>query len=420
MLIKPTSKLLLFFTGIALLFPLFLQYSSIIYTGDLYDSGGNIQILPIPISFFYCFFIFCLVFRHLRKAYISLAFIVASTFLMALPLLFESLMLQPNVQKGILLAQILMPMIAVILGQILSDDETAISKGFLIVLLLIVPFQLVAGWAHGTLSLTHNLYLFSIYQQFQYVPHIFICAYIFAITSLWGKYRSLLCFLSFIMAIYTVASSSYLAIAIFFPFITFFIFSALKINKNIPSDLAKILIILSSTILALCVIRAYFAIAQITDLTFINGMFFGKFQSLYQNLYDYKLPDNFQERLKIWHFYGNRIIQSYGTVFFGHTISIDRNIVKSAHNYYIDIVYNFGIISLLPMLVLVGYTFNLVRKCKSNLSLGTKWHAFVVFYLVLIDANFKATLYQPYSGIFTYFLWGLLLSRLHRTREYPL
>jgi hypothetical protein len=36
----------------------------------------------------------------------------------------------------------------------------------------------------------------------------------------------------------------------------------------------------------------------------------------------------------------------------------------------------------------------------------------MVAFLVLVDSNFKVTLRQPYPGIFAYFLWGLLLSRL--------
>lgn len=42
----------------------------------------------------------------------------------------------------------------------------------------------------------------------------------------------------------------------------------------------------------------------------------------------------------------------------------------------------------------------------------TWWLTVIVFYLVVIDSNFKVTLRQPYPGIFAYFMWGLLLSRL--------
>ena len=39
---------------------------------------------------------------------------------------------------------------------------------------------------------------------------------------------------------------------------------------------------------------------------------------------------------------------------------------------------------------------------------------------VVIDSNFKVTLRQPYPGIFAYFMWGLLLSRLRTsTTESP-
>jgi len=38
--------------------------------------------------------------------------------------------------------------------------------------------------------------------------------------------------------------------------------------------------------------------------------------------------------------------------------------------------------------------------------------AVVVGFLVLVDNNFKVTFRQPYPGLFGFFLWGLLVSRL--------
>ena len=46
-----------------------------------------------------------------------------------------------------------------------------------------VPLQLFAGVVAGVLSLTHNLFLFSIYQHFQFVPVIFVAAYCLVLGS---------------------------------------------------------------------------------------------------------------------------------------------------------------------------------------------------------------------------------------------
>jgi len=60
----------------------------------------------------------------------------------------------------------------------------------------------------------------------------------------------------------------------------------------------------------------------------------------------------------------------------------------------------------------MGYTVYLCFKQRKFISVETWWLLAIVFYLVVIDSSFKVTLRQPYPGIFTYFLWGILLSRL--------
>jgi drug/metabolite transporter superfamily protein YnfA len=61
----------------------------------------------------------------------------------------------------------------------------------------------------------------------------------------------------------------------------------------------------------------------------------------------------------------------------------------------------------------------LVRRQKSAVlgDLGLLGLTLVVLFLVLIDSNFKVTLRQPYPGVFTFFLWGLLLAKLSRLRR---
>jgi hypothetical protein len=78
----------------------------------------------------------------------------------------------------------------------------------------------------------------------------------------------------------------------------------------------------------------------------------------------------------------------------------------------LDIVYNFGLIGLIPIFALMGYTASLCWKKRKILRAETWWLTAIVFFLVVIDSNFKVTLRQPYPGIFAFFMWGLLLSRL--------
>jgi hypothetical protein len=87
-------------------------------------------------------------------------------------------------------------------------------------------------------------------------------------------------------------------------------------------------------------------------------------------------------------------------------------VYPSALNYYLDFAYNFGLLGLLPLVMLALYS--LVGVCR-------RWREFwahspylglalVVIFMLVVDSAFKVGLRQPYSGVIMFFLWGLLLA----------
>lgn len=132
------------------------------------------------------------------------------------------------------------------------------------------------------------------------------------------------------------------------------------------------------------------------------------------------LPINLQERIEDWMLFGRPIFSSPASFFFGHP-PMDRSVRTSAHNYYIDLAYNFGVIGLLPIIALFAYTTGLLwQRRKAVLeSKRLLWLAVLVTFFIVIDSNFKVTLRQPYPGIFAFFLWGLLLARLRNSVTGP-
>lgn len=130
------------------------------------------------------------------------------------------------------------------------------------------------------------------------------------------------------------------------------------------------------------------------------------------------LPLNAAERVGDWILFGRPIFSSVETVLFGHDKPIDRLIRSSPHNYYIDLAYNFGVLTLLPIFLLIAYTARAIWQRRREVWQVDRLTALVavVLFLVVIDSNFKVTLRQPYPGIFAFFLWGVLLARL-RTRD---
>ena len=91
-----------------------------------------------------------------------------------------------------------------------------------------------------------------------------------------------------------------------------------------------------------------------------------------------------------------------------------RAVSTSAHNYYLDFLYNFGLIAFLPLAWLIAHTGRRLWRERRRLAndLPLLGLALVVTFLVVVDNNFKVTFRQPYPGLFGFFLWGLLLSRL--------
>jgi hypothetical protein len=159
---------------------------------------------------------------------------------------------------------------------------------------------------------------------------------------------------------------------------------------------------------------SYFTVAMSNPL-FLQKFGFLRMEIVGADLEAYKkLAPNIMERLYYWEYYSKNIVSGSKRVLFGHRKRPDRAKYPSAHNYYLDFVFNFGVLAILPLLGLIGYTVLMVYLgwepiLASSSLLGL---TLVVFLLVLVDNSFKVGLRQPYPGILTFFLWGVLLSRL--------
>jgi len=124
-------------------------------------------------------------------------------------------------------------------------------------------------------------------------------------------------------------------------------------------------------------------------------------------------------RLNIWQLYWDGITESPLLFIFGHEQRINRRVAPSAHNYYLDLTYNYGFISLLPIIVLFLYTLTNVYKSKRDIVSSPRLLVlvFLVFFYLVIDNSLKVGLRQPYPGIISFFIWGVLLTKLEQLRH---
>src|SRR6185369_3396166 len=130
---------------------------------------------------------------------------------------------------------------------------------------------------------------------------------------------------------------------------------------------------------------------------------------------------NVEERFSDWRLFGGGVIESPEALLFGHPKPLARDQRTSAHNFYIDFAYSFGVLALLPVLALIAYTAALLWRRREAVwaSESLLALALVVTLLVLVESNLKVSLRQPYPGIAIFFLWGLLLARLREPVAVP-
>lgn len=395
--------------GAGILLPVFFQLGGGIYrdVSPIIDSQGQLTRLPLPVSLLIYPAVLLLLTGKIAQAKPALAMVIGTFAACFLSLWLGADGVTPSQYKLLMIVQVALPLGALVLGQLVEDRHKILARSFLIVLSIIVPLQLLATWFQGSLILTHYLYAFSIYSHFQYVTLIFVCAYAYCLTSLWEEHRIWLCVLVLPIFIYVTASLSFLTIFAYMALLLVF-----ACEKLWPYRGNARLVTISATVLAAIVFGGvtYFGKmdGQRTSVEGEYGLFHGKFRSLAQG----NMPLNVQERFGDWRLFGAGIVESGKTMLVGHPRPMPREIRSSPHNWYIDMAYTFGLVSLLPIFGLMAYTVYLCWTRKAALPSQTWWLAVIVAYLVIVDSNFKVTLRQPYPGIFAYFLWGMLLTRI--------
>jgi hypothetical protein len=400
--------------GAALLLPLFIQLKGVIYHSPslpMIDSGGRILNLPLPISLAACF-AGTLLLARFEQARRSMVLVFFLFFGMALTsVITTGGQIDYGSRKLLLLLQFLLPVFALALGEMIGHDSrhySRLPRVFLYFLLIFVPAQLVLTWAQHQHILTHDMLVFSIYQHRQFVPVIFISAYLLALFSLWTHpgQRVVLVGLGVVMGVYTAMSFSALALGLFMLGTGVLMAKRLKPWQTVAIFLA-IAAGIAATLWGLRNTGEFLEKYRPSVITPAAGQF------------GPEVPESVSRRIADWTIHGRGIVENPQTLLFGHSEALDRAVTTSAHNYYLDFVYNFGAVAFLPLFALICYTVVLVVRNRSAVSrdLGLLGLALVVLFLVLVDSNFKVTLRQPYPGVFTFFLWGLLLSRLSRLRR---
>ncbi len=415
------QALILFF----LVFPIFIQFSgSMVFADNAmnYLSEGKLSRLPLPVSLIACFVGIAVLVRYNK---VQLATSVLFCFFITM--LFSVFINSPangseELNKLVLVIQYILPVFALILGQSYLQPENIylrFESVFLYILLLIVPFEVVATimqYGHG--YLTPYLYVFSIYQHLQYVPVIFIGLYSLCIYSLIDSrlLRNLMLFLSPFMGVYIIFSNSLLALSVLILLIISLFIFLLFSRKHV---------IWMSFLILLLMVSILFTFSS--SPSSFQKKYHSFFPEISQTDNNHKMESNKDEvvnvndRLIYWKIYWKGISKNIHTVLFGNTKMIDRELAPSAHNYYLDLLYNFGIISLLPIFYLLFVTLKIIYQDRRKIIYAADFLALTVLvvFFIFVDNMLKVGFRQPYPGIIMFFLWGVLINKIVSIKKTP-
>jgi hypothetical protein len=424
--------------AVLLFFPLFFQLTGNIFHDPsfVFDSEGSLKKLPLPLSILACYGGILLLGGY-KRAYLSLNVIFLSFVLMFLASVVSAqgqIINKPG--KLLLLFQFILPMFALVLGQVYegnSSNTLIFEKVVLFVLSVFVPIQLVLSWLQGYKVLSPYLYLFSIYQHLQYVAVIFICGYLLSLYSLWSvsRFKMLLVLLTPLIGIYAVASVSLLAFSAMIVGVIGFAIYRWRLGPDKLAMIVVFLVFLSSACYLPVAMSASVGVAYMFSQKFaflgakltpemLRGGFTkgGELTPAELQLREELAQTPIAKRLHYWKYYAKNIVSGSKAFLFGHAERPDRTKFPSAHNYYLDFVYNFGSLAVLPLVGVLGYTLVMVFRCREAILASPSFLGLtvVVLFLLLLDNSLKVGLRQPYPGIITFFLWGLLLARIESLR----
>jgi hypothetical protein len=338
--------------GFLLVFPLFFQLGGGLFRDPafLFETGGALLSVPLPLSIAALFAGIAIL-----GNYAAATRTLTVLFFSALLFVFTALTVahgdsEQEEAKLILLAQYLLPMFALVLGEMYgkSAGTPVFERSALVVLALIVPLHLACTWAQGYSFLTPSLYAFSIYQHVQYLPMVVVATGLMASFALWpgtGWTRLALIVLPPLLAIHAVASRSLVASASLIVGLGIFAYVQSRLQRAVRSAVAVVLVALAAGVAFGSIAVSNFSLKPGVDQASGTP---GNLAAV--------VAAGFAQRADQWSIYAAGVIESPSALLLGHASPPDRRTHPSAYNYWLDGLYNFGALALVPVAALMFMT----------------------------------------------------------------
>ena len=426
--------------------PVFFQLDGTLFTDprSLTAPRGNLTNLPVPVSLIACAAV--LVWGLRDRTIDPLTLLLFSS----LPLMFLTSLVAGEgaiswAKSKLLIFQFGVPLTGFVVGRQLGLREGGmrwLGVSLLFITTVWSGAHLASSWLRSTLAvLAPDVFGLGVYSHLQYVPQVLVAAYLIGFCASWDRNfpgaRASAYVSVPIMAVYVAASMSMTAIlGLWLGLAALTISPYARPHRLAASILLVVAVVCSSTYLVAATSR--------------HGAFQAKFLGLREpttsteHISPQPVPAaaaaapatgpaqpttspppmvgedekvrplaNVSERLDYWRYFSQRSFSSAPAFLFGHPEQPDIRILPSAHNYYLDFLYNFGALAMLPVLILIALTARAVwaawAAVTSSAALGGVVMAAIL--LLVVDNSLKVGMRQLYPGIATFLIWGFLLSR---------
>ena len=388
------EKLIKIFLFILIL-PIFIDFFSPLENFETFFSSSrlligleNLFILPIPVSMLILIFLTLGLLRFSKIKLISVYAIILSFFISIFAITYSERLTFSNFLN---ICQFYIPMIAIIAGEItgkLKKFRGYFINNFFIVSFFFIFIQVIISLFSQNLSLSPNILGIKIYQYSDYTNVIFFIGFMMYLykENLPNLRLSLANALFLIMLIYYFNLST--SIEMFF-----FVF-------------------VSSVLIILCKQKIYLPLILLSLFSF-NAFVLMDFSLFIQ--------DELSKRIYSQMIFFSEVTTNWLGFFLGSNIN---NEVYSISNgifiYYLDFIYNFGFIALVPIIYLLFIVF--YSSLKNQKVLFKKNENLILFIILtfsfLIESFMGVSLKQPFIGIIYYFIFGLYISKLSFKNDY--
>ncbi len=391
---KNFIKILVFLLPI----PLFLSFFnglkkfeiSIFSTADI-DMINHIYSLPFPISILVVPLLTLVLFSTIRFRIYTIYFFVFSFIISISSILFTQRLTFLN---SLNLIQFYLPMAAIICGEIigkLKDYRDFFFRVIFFISLTVIGLDIFSQVIPKQTLEIFLLSNFQIFSDFQYSIFPLIIALLFFLNNYYKKINRI----NFQLILIIFILFTYIIINEWFSLTLFLIIFFVTISFQNQFHFKKVV----------------FSIFLIFLVSFFLLLKFDELLNFTEKLFYYSAEYRYQSYV----IFLEEIFKNFKNFFLGSNVNnLIYLEVPGIFNYYLDFIYNFGFLSLLPIIALIYITikYSFDSKNKINFNFENTLFFSLFLYMTFIDSNLQVAFKQPYAGVILYFYWGLYISKI--------